>query len=304
MPTPESGPALLSVVVPSYNQGCYLRQTLESILSQSWRPLEVLVIDGASRDETLAVLDSFGGRAELSWISEKDSGPADAVNKGLARARGEVVAIQSADDIYYPGALAAAMEYFSTHPDCGLLWGDADGIDSDGKVFYSGHLPQFTWDAIFATRLCVPQSSCFFRRSLLPETGGWNADFHQCDLDFWLRLLFRTGACKLDRTLSGWRVHPQQRTQAGKGLWTDYCRIIEHSADLRSAAPALRAKALASRHIMALDYPPADKGLMWQRLRALQAVTQFPASRRYIRHHLKRLFPGYALAQRLLPAYL
>src|ERR1051326_4695486 len=113
---------LFSVIVPSYNQGRYLRQTLASILDQGYRPLEVIVVDGASKDETVDVLKSFAHVPELRWISEKDRGPADAVNKGFAMATGEFMAIQSADDVYYPGALETAAEYFAANPDCGLVY--------------------------------------------------------------------------------------------------------------------------------------------------------------------------------------
>ena len=294
---------LLSVIVPSYGQGRYIRATLDSILGQDYRPLEVLVIDGASRDDTVEVLKSVTA-PELRWISEKDRGPADAVNKGLAMARGELLAIQSADDVYYPGALAAAAEYFASHPDCGLVYGDAEGIDTDGQVFYSGRLPQFSMESAFAMRLCIPQSSAFFRRSVSQAVGGWRGEYHQCDLDFWLRMIFRTQAHKLDQQMSGWRVHPEQRTQAGKGLWADYCRIIETSDDIRRADAATQRMAYASRHIMALDYPPADRGTWWRRGKALQAIFEFPPARRYIRHHLRTLFPGYATLQQAFPAKL
>jgi glycosyltransferase involved in cell wall biosynthesis len=293
------GKPLLSIVVPSYNQGRYLRQTLASILSQSHRPLEVIVVDGASKDETLDVLKSVTA-PELRWLSEKDGGPADAVNKGLAMARGEFIGIQSADDIYYPEALATVIAFFADHPDCGFVYGDAEGIDVEGRVTYSGTLPPFSFESLFAMRMTIPQSSSFFRRELVEQIGGWDGAFHQCDLHFWLRMVFHTRACKIDRQLSGWRIHPEQRTQAGKGLWRDYCRIIESSAEVARASPEIRRMAYASRHIMALDYPPTGKGLWWQRGKALQAITRFPRSRRYIRHHLKRLLPGY---ERLLARF-
>ena len=295
---------LFSVIVPSYNQGRYLRQTLDSILSQSYRPLEVIVVDGASKDESVEVLKSFDGTPELRWISEKDRGPADAVNKGFAMARGELIGIQSADDIYYPDALATAAEYFTANPDCGLVYGDAEGIDPESKVFYSGSLPPFSWESIFAMRLCIPQSSAFFRKSVQQQIGGWRSEFHQCDLDFWLRMIFATRAHKIDRQMSGWRVHPQQRTQAGKGLWGDYCKIIESSEDLKRASPEIRSMALASRHIFALDYPPPDRGSWWRRGKALQALAEFPRSRRYIGHHLRKLFPGYGSLQAAFPSKL
>src|ERR1051325_691202 len=98
-----TGKPLLSIIVPSYNQGRFIRRTLDSILSQGYRPIEVIVVDGASKDETVEVLESIDA-AELRWISEKDRGPADAVNKGLAMAQGELIGIQSADDVYYRDA--------------------------------------------------------------------------------------------------------------------------------------------------------------------------------------------------------
>ncbi|HZP12818.1 MAG TPA: glycosyltransferase family 2 protein [Nevskiaceae bacterium] len=295
---------LFSIIVPSYNQGRYLRQTLESILTQSHRPLEVIVVDGASKDETVEVLKSFATAPELRWISEKDRGPADAVNKGFAMARGELVGIQSADDVYYPGALATTAGHFAANPDCGLVYGDAEAIDTEGKVFYSGQLPRFSWESIFAMRLCIPQSSAFFRRSVQQKIGGWRGEFHQCDLDFWLRMIFATGAHKIDQQFSGWRVHPDQRTQAGKGLWLDYCKIIEASDDVRHAPPEIQRMAYASRHIFALDYPPPDRGAWWRRGKALQAIAEFPRSRRYIRHHLRKLFPGYESLQAAFPSKL
>ena len=94
---------LLSIVVPSYNQGAYIRETLDSIFAQDYRPIEVLVLDGASKDETVEILRSYDA-PELRWWSERDRGVVDAVNKGLARASGEIIGIQSSDDTYLPGA--------------------------------------------------------------------------------------------------------------------------------------------------------------------------------------------------------
>src|SRR5438046_444877 len=96
---------LLSVVVPSFNHNRFIGRTLDSILNQSYRPLEIIVCDGASTDGTVETLRRYAAlHPEISWLSEPDSGPADAVNKGLARIKGEIAAIQNSDDIYYPGA--------------------------------------------------------------------------------------------------------------------------------------------------------------------------------------------------------
>src|SRR4029078_10041925 len=99
---PLSERPLVSIIVPSFNQGRFIRTTIDSILEQSYRPLEAIVVDGGSNDDTVDVLKSYGDLPELRWTSEPDTGVADAVNKGFARARGEVIGIQSSDDWYAP----------------------------------------------------------------------------------------------------------------------------------------------------------------------------------------------------------
>src|SRR5262245_47637775 len=101
---------LVSIVVPSFNQGRFIRTTIDSVLQQAYRPLEIIVVDGGSTDETIDVLKAYGNLPELQWTSEPDHGVADAVNKGFQRARGDVIGIQSSDDWYTPGAVAAAVE--------------------------------------------------------------------------------------------------------------------------------------------------------------------------------------------------
>ncbi len=108
---------LVTVVTPSYNQGAFIRDTIESVLSQDYSPLEYLVIDGGSNDQTVEVLKSYGNR--FSWISERDEGQADAVNKGWRIARGEILGWLNSDDIYLAGALSKAVAALEAHPNVG-----------------------------------------------------------------------------------------------------------------------------------------------------------------------------------------
>ena len=125
---------LVSVIVPSYNQGKFLQETLDSIFSQDYRPLEVVVIDGASKDDTVSILERAAAEHPgLRWVSEPDDGPEHAINKGLEMVKGEIAAIQSSDDIYFPGAIRAAVETFAQHPEAGIIYGDARSIDADGN---------------------------------------------------------------------------------------------------------------------------------------------------------------------------
>src|ERR1041384_1671863 len=125
---------LVSIIVPSFNQGQFIRETIDSILTQDYRPIEVLVLDGASRDQTVEVLESYSDVSELKWWSEPDAGVVDAVNKGLARAKGEIIGIQSSDDVYLPGAVTAAVDFFNHHPDVSLVYGGVEYMDENSAV--------------------------------------------------------------------------------------------------------------------------------------------------------------------------
>ena len=250
---------LLSIIVPSLNQNRFIESTLDSILAQSYRTFEVLVIDGASSDGTVETLRCYAARyPELRWVSEPDGGPADAINKGLAMARGDIAGIQSADDIYYPGAFDAVIELFNSDPDLGFVIGDYSGLDERGCVLYSEQIPEFSWEAYFARSMSIPQSSIFFRLDVASSIGGWNAAYYCCDLDFWLRLLLRTKAGHVSRVLSGWRLYPGQRTsgKVAARLWSDYRQMIRDCRDLKSAPLRVRRLARASTHLRALRFYP------------------------------------------------
>ena len=104
-----------SVVIPSYNQSSFIRETIESVLSQDYKPLEVIVVDGGSIDGTVDILKQLGDR--VRWISEKDQGQADAVNKGWRMASGNILGWLNSDDLYEPGALKTVGRFFSNRPD-------------------------------------------------------------------------------------------------------------------------------------------------------------------------------------------
>jgi glycosyltransferase involved in cell wall biosynthesis len=294
--------ALLSIVMPSYNQGRFLPAALDSILGQSYRPLEVIVVDGASSDDSCAILADYAGRyPELRWISEKDQGPADAVNKGLALMRGELAGICSSDDVYTPEAFEQVMRAAQAHPDCGFLYGDVAAVDEQGRELGRGRLPEFSWEAFFAISLALPQGSIFFRTKLAREIGGWNAGYYSCDIDYWLRMLFRTRALKIPQVLSHWRMHPEQRTRADRlaRLRRDYERMIAESPDLRAASPRLRRLARASCALWVYYEPGPD---LWAARRAaLRALLLHPTYPFYIqRERLLPMIPGYGRSRALL----
>jgi len=232
---------LVSVVVPSFNQGKYIRETLDSILGQDYRPLEVLVMDGGSTDETLDVLRNYNA-PELQWWSERDAGVVDAVNKGLAHATGEIVGIQSSDDLYVPGAIDTAVAAFDDG--VALVYGDVEYIDASSKTIGRTALPPFDLGGYVSKRMFIPQAAAFFTRAAMTAAGGWRADIsYAADAEFFLRIATRGRVIKLDAILARYRYHEEQRDRAGERIARDWEKGVRRWLDETQASRALRRRA-------------------------------------------------------------
>lgn len=247
-------PPLLSVIVPSFQQGQYLRTCIDSALRQDYRPIEIVVVDGASTDSTLDVLRTYADRPEVRWISEPDDGPASAVNKGLALARGDFASIQSADDYYLPGAFTRAMRAFRADAGTGLVYGEVDSVSESGERRSTSRRPAHDNALCIALCICIPQCSAFFRTALARELGGWRSQYHTCDWDLWLRMIFRTRVVKVDETLSCWRMYPGQRTDQRQRVYESFQRMLAESPEIRNAGLEVRRAALAGRQLIGLSY--------------------------------------------------
>jgi glycosyltransferase involved in cell wall biosynthesis len=249
---------LVSIIVPSYNQGKFIRATLDSILQQDYRPIEILVIDGASKDETVEVLKSYGAMPELTWVSEPDRGVVDAVNKGFAKARGKILAIQSSDDCYLPGTLRRIVQELQRNPSVGLVYGDTVKVDAEGRELLRYTIGPYSLENLFLLRTWIPQPSAFFRREMLESLGGWDERIpYAPDTDLWVRMAFRTEVRKIDDYFSQRRVHDQQRDTQARRIVQDYTRMIEQSADIRSAPASVRRAAYAGKCLIRLRYNAA-----------------------------------------------
>jgi glycosyltransferase involved in cell wall biosynthesis len=214
----------ISVVTPSLNQAAYLGQTLDSILSEHYPRLETVVMDGGSTDGSVDVLRRYGDRLTC-WQSEPDRGPAHAINKGLARASGEVLAWLNSDDLFAPGAIWAAARLFAADPDLEMVYGNALYIDPQNNLCLADHGCQRTglyYGQVEPLRLiprywkfvqAVPQPTVFFRRRLLERCGPLD-ERYQFIFDFELLHRFvREGKVrKLERTQAYYRLHPGSKT--------------------------------------------------------------------------------------------
>jgi glycosyltransferase involved in cell wall biosynthesis len=177
---------LVSIVTPSYNQGRFVRETIESVLSQDCAPIEYMVIDGGSKDGTLEVLRSYGDR--FYWVSEKDQGQSNAINKGWKRARGEFLAWLNSDDIYLPGAISKAVGFLKSHPEIGAVYGEGYHIDEGGQIIERYPTEPFNRARLIETcYICQP--TVLIRKAVLDEVGLLDESLEYCmDYDLWLRI--------------------------------------------------------------------------------------------------------------------
>src|SRR5512136_1808888 len=167
---------LVTIVTPSFNQARFLEATLRSVLDQDYPRIEYLVVDGASTDGSVEIIRRYANRLAW-WVSEKDSGQSEAINKGMRRAQGEIIGWLNSDDIYLPGAVSAAVAHFQANPQAGLIYGDALAIDSDGKSFNVMRARQYTLTDLMAFQI-ICQPAAFMRRSVLDEVGYLNPSYH------------------------------------------------------------------------------------------------------------------------------
>lgn len=260
---------LVSIIVPSFNQGRFIRRTLESIFSQDYRPLQVIVIDGASKDDTVDVLRSFDGTPGFEWVSEPDSGVVEAVNKGFARARGVIGGIQSSDDFYLPGAIRAGVEALQSDPALGFVFGDIAKVDAEGSELAHTALAPWSLEGVLLMETWIPQPSTFFRMELAKSLGGWRELApYSADTDLWLRMALQQPAKKIDRLLAQRSVHDAQRDTQGAKIARDYGVMID-SLLPEFVERGLGGAARAGKLLMANRYaPPAGElvrvGRLWR----------------------------------------
>lgn len=202
---------MLSVVTPTYNMARYLPETLDSVAALRTAH-EHIVVDGSSSDGTVELLE---GREDphLSWISEPDSGQTNAVNKGLAMARGDLLAWVNADDAYIPAVVDRALERFERDPGLGAIFGAVNYVDEHGEIFRTLVPPKFSWRRYLYFGQFVTTPTIIWRRELMEQAPSLNEAYvDAADYDFYLRLLRGARVERIDESVLNFRYHPTSKT--------------------------------------------------------------------------------------------
>jgi glycosyltransferase involved in cell wall biosynthesis len=214
----------ISIIIPSFNQAEFLPRTLESILQQNYPSLEIIVYDGGSIDGSIDVIKQYAPHLAY-WSSEPDHGPAHALNKGFARASGDIIGWLNSDDMLAEGALWHVAREFVEHPSTNVVFGNALYVDENDQLFLADHGYQKT--AFYYGRLepvakvpyywayvhSIPQPTVYFRRDVLQKVGNLNPSYQFIfDFEYFWRLRQIAEFQKIEKTLAFYRVHTSSKT--------------------------------------------------------------------------------------------
>ena len=206
----------IAIITPSYNQGEFIEETINSVLAQNIDNIDYLIVDGSSTDKTIDILNKY--RDKIRFISEPDKGQTDAVNKGIQMTNSEIIGWINSDDLYYPGTLQKVREFFLNNPEVDFLYGNANHIDRQGS--FMEPYPNKPWDPLWLREQCfICQPAAFFRRSLVEKCGFLNEKLHYCmDYEYWLRLSQNNNVkvAHLPEILAASRLYPETKTMGSR----------------------------------------------------------------------------------------
>lgn len=197
---------IVSIVTPAYNQGRYLRETIDSVVRQDYPGIEYIVIDDGSTDETPLIIKEYSRK--LIGISRENKGQARTLNEGWALAKGKYIGYLSSDDILYPGAIESLIKRLESDPEVVCVYPDCDLIDEYSRVIKRNTCRRFDLEDLLIRQECYIGPGALFRREAFEAVGGWKPELRLApDREFWIRLASRGSVIFHEEILAGYRLH-------------------------------------------------------------------------------------------------
>lgn len=230
---------LVSIIIPSFNQAPFIDDTIQSVLKQSYRPIEIIIIDAVSTDETIKLLQKYNNIQDVKWTSEIDKGHSDGVNKGFARAKGDIVAWLNSDDVYFSqDVIGIIVEFFAKRQQIDLVYGDVAIISRDNTLLRLFLLPPYNRQRLLRGNF-ISQPAVFMRNSI---TKNEKLDINQIGLDYayWLKLIMKGYRFHhINKILACDRHYPDRLSVTKKHLIESQIAIVKTKIGLSCTPPKL-----------------------------------------------------------------
>lgn len=216
----------ISVIVPSFNQGQYIEETLVSLISQEYENLEIIVIDGGSIDQTVSVIEKYSNHIAY-WVSEKDKGQSEAINKGFARASGDIITWLNSDDVYEPGTLHKVAAAFEADPSL-VIWHGKSLLFGHNKASQIIGLQADIELHDYFPYMRFPQPSSFLRAEALAKVLPVNDSLHYAmDFELVVKLLLNGGGIRRsDELLSRYRLHESSKSNQNLAFLKEWSTVL------------------------------------------------------------------------------
>ena len=259
---------LVSIITPSFNQGKYIEETLRSVLLQDYPNIEYIVIDGASTDNSVEVIEQYKDRLAY-FVSEKDEGQSDAINKGFCKAKGEIIAWLNSDDVYTEHAVARAVKALEQYPDCGFVFGNVLSMDMQSEVFNMMTFGDWGLPELMRFKI-ISQPGIFIRKKALDAVGYLNPAYHYLmDHHLWLKIATKFPIQYIEEFWAAARYHPEAKNLKGGAHYGDEAFILfewmKSQPELDGLIKKNKKKIEAGAHHLRAHYL-LDSGQNWNSL--------------------------------------
>jgi glycosyltransferase involved in cell wall biosynthesis len=236
----DKSPAV-TIITPSLNQGAFLERAIQSVLSQGIADLEYMIIDGGSTDGSIEVIKRYASQLAF-WTSRPDHGQAEAINEGLAKAKGKYIAWLNSDDSYLPGCILRAVETLEANPEAAMVFGQVEVIDAVDRKIGMFRPIGYKFEELLTYKIIIPQQAVFFRRSILDQVGFLDPHLHfALDHDFFLRIGKDHRILGIPEVMAQYRLTGKNKGAVKRSEWShEFLRILDKFFEKRGDARAFQ----------------------------------------------------------------